>query len=485
MNHFTQLNKQYIGGEWKDGRGQKVLTDKNPYNGESIAEFRIANLQDIDEAYQAAARAKEEWDKVNSFTKRAILEQAIAYIEQHEKEITEIIIDELGGTRLKAAFEIGLVKDIIREAATFPLRMEGKILPSPVDGKENRLYRLPVGVVGVISPFNFPFYLSMKSVAPALGSGNGVVLKPHEDTPITGGTLIAKIFEEAGIPKGLLNVVVTEISEIGDTFVEHPIPRVISFTGSTQVGSRIGQLAAKHFKKAALELGGNSALIVLEDADIDYAVNAAVFSRFTHQGQVCMSANRVIVHHDVYDEFVTKYVNKVSALKCGNPREADTIIGPLINERQVQNLIATVEEGVREGATPLLRGDVHGNVVEPIVLADVTTDMAVAKRELFGPAVCIMKFSTEEEAIRIANDTPFGLSGAVHTANLERGAEFAKKVYTGMIHVNDGTINDEPLVAFGGEKNSGLGRLNGPWSLEEFTTLKWISIQHTPRQFPY
>lgn len=485
MNHFTQLNKQYIGGEWKDGRGQKVLTDKNPYNGESIAEFRIANLQDIDEAYQAAARAKEEWDKVNPFTKRAILEQAIAYIEQHEKEITEIIIDELGGTRLKAAFEIGLVKDIIREAATFPLRMEGKILPSPVDGKENRLYRLPVGVVGVISPFNFPFYLSMKSVAPALGSGNGVVLKPHEDTPITGGTLIAKIFEEAGIPKGLLNVVVTEISEIGDTFVEHPIPRVISFTGSTQVGSRIGQLAAKHFKKAALELGGNSALIVLEDADIDYAVNAAVFSRFTHQGQVCMSANRVIVHHDVYDEFVTKYVNKVSALKCGNPREADTIIGPLINERQVQNLIATVEEGVREGATPLLRGDVHGNVVEPIVLADVTTDMAVAKRELFGPAVCIMKFSTEEEAIRIANDTPFGLSGAVHTANLERGAEFAKKVYTGMIHVNDGTINDEPLVAFGGEKNSGLGRLNGPWSLEEFTTLKWISIQHTPRQFPY
>ncbi|ERI08837.1 aldehyde dehydrogenase family protein [Aneurinibacillus aneurinilyticus] len=485
MNHFAQLNKQYIGGEWKDGHGQNVLTDKNPYNGEIVAEFRIANLQDIDEAYQAAAHAKEEWDKVNPFTKRAVLERAIAYIEQHEKEITEIIMDELGGTRLKAAFEIGLVKDIIKEAATFPLRMEGKILPSPVDGKENRLYRLPVGVVGVISPFNFPFYLSMKSVAPALGAGNGVVLKPHEDTPITGGTLIAKIFEEAGIPKGLLNVVVTEISEIGDAFVEHPIPRVISFTGSTQVGSHIGQLAAKHFKKAALELGGNSALIVLEDADIDYAVNAAVFSRFTHQGQVCMSANRVIVHQDVYDEFVTKYVNKVSTLKCGNPREEDTIIGPLINKRQVQNLIATVEEGIREGATPILHGDVRGNVVEPIVLSDVTTDMAVAKRELFGPAVCIMKFSTEEEAIRMANDTPFGLSGAVHTANLERGAEFAKKVYTGMIHVNDGTINDEPLVAFGGEKNSGLGRLNGPWSLEEFTTLKWISIQHTPRQFPY
>jgi vanillin dehydrogenase len=203
MESFNQLNKQYIAGEWKDGRAQKVLVDKNPYNGEPVAEFRIANLQDIDEAYEAAARAKEEWDKVNPFKKRMILEQAITYIEQHENEITEIIIDELGGTRLKAAFEIGLVKDIIKEAATFPVRMDGKILPSPVDGKENRVYRLPVGVVGVISPFNFPFFLSMKSVASALGAGNGVVLKPHEDSPITGGTLIAKIFEEAGVPKGL------------------------------------------------------------------------------------------------------------------------------------------------------------------------------------------------------------------------------------------------------------------------------------------
>ncbi|MBH0330497.1 aldehyde dehydrogenase [Brevibacillus brevis] len=485
MSILQTLDKQYINGEWRDGLGAKTLQDINPYNGEVIAEFKMANLEDIDAAYKAAADAKKEWDEVNAYTKSRMLERAVRYIEEHEEEIIQIIIRELGGTRLKAFFEIGLVKDIIREAATFPVRMEGKILPSPVDGKENRLYRIPAGVVGVISPFNFPFYLSMKSVAPALGAGNGVVIKPHEHTPITGGTLIAKIFEEVGLPKGLINVVVTDIAEIGDGFVSHPIPRILSFTGSSQVGSHIAQVAAKHFKKAILELGGNSALIVLEDADLQYAVNAAVFSRFTHQGQICMSANRVLVHQDVYDKFLDLYVEKVSGLKVGDPNDPDTVIGPLINQRQVANLMATIDEAIREGAVPALKGEVKGNVVEPIVLTGVTTDMSIASKELFGPAVCIMSFASEEEAIRMANETPFGLSGAIHTSNLERGAQMAKRIETGMIHINDGTINDEPIVAFGGEKHSGLGRLNGQWSLEEFTTLKWISVQHKKRQFPY
>ncbi|MGG4456191.1 aldehyde dehydrogenase family protein [Brevibacillus porteri] len=485
MSILQMLDKQYINGEWRDGLGAKTLQDINPYNEEVIAEFKMANLEDIDAAYKAAANAKKEWDEVNAYTKSRMLARAVHYIEENEEEIIQIIIRELGGTRLKAFFEIGLVKDIIREAATFPVRMEGKILPSPVDGKENRLYRIPAGVVGVISPFNFPFYLSMKSVAPALGAGNGVVLKPHEHTPITGGTLIAKIFEEIGLPKGLINVIVTDIAEIGDGFVSHPIPRILSFTGSSQVGCHIAQVAAKHFKKAILELGGNSALIVLEDADLQYAVNAAVFSRFTHQGQICMSANRVLVHQDVYDKFLDLYVEKVSGLKVGDPNDPDTVIGPLINQRQVTNLMATIEEAIREGAVPALKGEVKGNIVEPIVLTGVTTDMSIAAKELFGPAVCIMSFASEEEAIRIANETPFGLSGAIHTRDLERGAQMAKRMETGMIHINDGTINDEPIVAFGGEKHSGLGRLNGQWSLEEFTTLKWISVQHKKRQFPY
>jgi vanillin dehydrogenase len=483
--NIESLGKQFIGGEWRDGRSSTVLNNINPYNDKIIAKFKLANVSDIDCAYHAAQQAKQEWDKVNPYKKRDILENAVKYIEEHEEEITSIIIDELGGTRLKAAFEIGLVRNIIKEAATFPLRMEGKILPSTIDDVENRLYRIPAGVVGVISPFNFPFFLSMKSVAPALGAGNGVVLKPHEDTPITGGTLIGKIFEEAGVPKGLINVVVTDIKEIGDTFVEHPIPRIISFTGSTQVGSYIGQLAVKNFKKPLLELGGNSAFIVLEDAHIEYAVNAATFSRFTHQGQICMSANRIIVQNSIYNEFLEKYAKKVSSLKVGDPRDPETIIGPVINDRQAHNLKAMIEKGIAEGAKPLVRGNVNGRMVEPTILADVTTNMSVAQEELFGPVVCVIPFETEEEAIQIANDTRFGLSGAIHTSNLERGVEMAKKVHTGMIHVNDLTINDEPIVAFGGEKQSGLGRLNGEWSLEEFTTLKWISVNYRQRTLPY
>src|SRR6266852_4255693 len=485
MNQFAQLNKQYIGGVWRDGKSQKVLTDNNPYNGNKIAEFKLGNLADLDEADRSAASAQKVWQEVNPFEKRAILEKAITWVEQHEAEITDLIIEELGGTGLKAFFEIGLVKNIIKEASTYPLRMKGEIIPSTVDGKENRLYRVPVGVVGVISPFNFPFFLSMRSVATALGAGNGVVLKPHDDTVITGGTLVAKVFEETGIPKGLLNVIVADIREIGDAFVEHPIPRIISFTGSEGVGRHIGAVAGKCLKKAVLELGGNSAFIVLPDADLELALNAAVFSRFTHQGQICMSANRILVHRSLYPQFLEKYVQLVSGLKVGDPRDPQTEIGPLMNKAQVETLTKQIQRGVEEGARPVLRGKVQGNVVSPTVFADVRPDMSIAQNEMFGPAVCVMPFDTPEEAVRIANDSAYGLSGAIHTRDVEYGAELAKQVDSGMIHVNDGTINDEPLVAFGGEKGSGIGRLNGKWALEEFTTLKWISVQHKQRHYPF
>ena len=481
----TAVSRQLIDGQWQDGSSGQVLVDRNPYDGSVIAEFPVATPEDIDAAYRAAARAKEEWDRVNPYAKRAVFENAVKYVESNFGSIMEIILDELGGTRLKAGFEIGLVLDMLKEAATFPLRMEGKILPSAVDERENFLYRLPVGVVGVISPFNFPFFLSMKSVAPALGAGNGVVIKPHEETPIMGGTMIGKIFEEAGLPSGLLNVVVTEIAAIGDAFVEHPIPRVISFTGSTAVGRHVAEVGARHFKKVLLELGGNSAFIVLEDADLEYAVDAAVFSRFTHQGQICMSANRVLVHQDVFEDFAELFVDKVKSLPVGNPRDDDTVLGPLITAKQAQNLNDVVDQAITDGARPILRGEVNGGLFDPVVLLDVTPDMDVAQRELFGPVVSLIPFKDDDEAVEIANNTQFGLSGAVHTRNLDRGLELAKRVQTGMIHVNDCTIHDEPNVAFGGEKQSGLGRLNGSWSLDEFTTMKWVSVNHGRRQFPY
>jgi aldehyde dehydrogenase (NAD+) len=439
----------------------------------------------LDEAYASAAAAQKVWVEINPFERRAILEKAIAYIEKVEPDITSIIIEELGGTRLKAFFEIGLVKNIIKEASTYPLRMKGEILPSVMDGKENRLYRVPVGVVGVISPFNFPFFLSMRSVATALGAGNGVVLKPHDDTAITGGTLVAKIFEEAGIPKGLLNVIVADIRDIGDAFVEHRIPRIISFTGSEKVGRHVGMVAGRCLKKAILELGGNSALIVMSDADLDNALNAAVFSRFTHQGQICMSANRILVHRSLYPQFLERYVKRVSALKVGDPRDPQTDLGPLMNKTQAETLSKQIQKGIAEGARPVLQGTVKGNLASPTIFADVRPNMSVAQDEMFGPVVCVMSFDTPGEALRIANDSAFGLSGAVHTKDVEYGAELAKQIDSGMVHVNGGTIDDEPLVAFGGEKASGIGRLNGKWALEEFTTLKWVSVQHKPRHYPF
>jgi aldehyde dehydrogenase (NAD+) len=267
--------------------------------------------------------------------------------------------------------------------------------------------------------------------------------------------------------------------------VEHPIPRVISFTGSEKVGRHIGMVAGRALKKSILELGGNSAIIVLADADMANALNAAVFSRFTHQGQICMCANRVLVHRSLYPEFLEKYVKRVAALKVGDPNDQQTDLGPLMNKTQADTLSRQIQKGVAEGARVALEGKINGNLASPTIFSDVKPTMSIAQDEMFGPAVCVMPFETTEEAIRIANDSAFGLSGAIHTKDVEYGAELAKQIDSGMVHVNGGTIDDEPLVAFGGEKASGVGRLNGRWALEEFTTLKWVSVLHKPRHYPF
>ncbi|MGP4011698.1 aldehyde dehydrogenase family protein [Streptomyces sp. 4N124] len=484
-SYFTDLAQQYIDGEWRPGTGSWDIIDFNPYDGEKLASITIATVDEVDDAYQAAARAQKQWAATNPYARRAVFEKALRVIEEREQEITEVIIAELGGTHLKAGFELHLAKEFLREAIHLALRPEGKIIPSPVDGKENRVYRVPVGVVGVISPFNFPFLLSLKSVAPALALGNAVVLKPHQNTPICGGSLVAKILEESGLPAGLLNVVITDIAEIGDAFIEHPIPKVISFTGSDKVGRHVATVCAANFKRSVLELGGNSALVVLDDADIDYAVDAAVFSRYVHQGQVCMAANRVLVDRSVADEFTEKFVAKVRTLKVGDPSDPQTVIGPVINSSQADVLSATVEQAIAEGATALVHGTTTDNLVEPSVLTGLPADSALLKQEVFGPVAFLATFDGEAEAVRLVNDTPYGLSGAVHTGNIERGVNFAKQIDTGMFHVNDGTVHDEPIVPFGGEKNSGLGRLNGETMLDSFTTMKWISVQHGRSGFPF
>ncbi|MEU2246850.1 aldehyde dehydrogenase family protein [Streptomyces sp. NPDC019224] len=485
MSFFRELSGQYIDGEWRTGTGSWDIIDFNPYNGEKLAAITVATAAEVDLAYRAAERAQGEWATAGPHRRRDVLERALRVTERLAGEITETIIDELGGTRSKAEYELGLTREFLREAARQALTPEGRILPSAADGRENLLYRLPVGVVGVISPFNFPLLVTMKSVAPALALGNAVVVKANQNSPVVGGGLIAKIFEDAGLPAGLLNVVVTDVAEIGDAFIEHPVPQVISFAGSDRVGRHVAATAGALFKRTVLELSGNSALVVLEDADIDYAVDAAVFSRFVYQGQVCMAANRILVDRPVAAEFTEKFCARVAALKTGDPREPDTCIGPVINTFHAESLAALVDQAIAEGARAPVRGRVRGNLVEPTVLTGLPDDSPLLRQEIFGPVALLVPFDGEDDAVRIVNDSPYGLSGAVHTADTGRGVRFARRIRSGMFHVNDSTVHDDPGIAFGGEKDSGLGRMNGDAAVDAFTTQKWISVQHGRGVFPF
>ncbi|MBD8499002.1 aldehyde dehydrogenase family protein [Paenibacillus arenosi] len=485
MNTYNNWNLQYIGGEWREGNSTTIYENKNPYNDEIVSTIKLASKDDVQEAYAAAQKAQPSWESINAFQKAEVFEKAVAIMKARREEICELLIKETGSTYAKASVELDFCISITREAASFPLQMGAEMVPSLIPGKENRVDRRPVGVVGVISPFNFPMYLSMRSVAPALAAGNSVVLKPDEQTCISGGLLLAKIFEEAGLPKGLLHVVIASISEIEDSFTENPIPRVISFTGSTPAGIHIAQICARTMKKAALELGGNNPLLVLEDADIERAVRSAIYGKFFHNGQICMAINRILVHERIYQTFVDNFVEAAKKIKVGDPRDHSNMIGPLINRKSVERIMATIAKAKEEGAQVVLEGHVDGNVMSPFILTSNTNNVATAQHEMFGPVVTIIPFKTEQEGIAIANDSPYGLSAAVHAGSIEKGVQVAKQIVSGMVHVNDQSVNDEPLIAFGGEKMSGLGRFGGKWSLEEFTTLQWISTQNEPREYPF
>ncbi|WP_164474937.1 aldehyde dehydrogenase family protein [Indiicoccus explosivorum] len=484
INKYTDLNKQFVGGQWRTGTGESGIEVLNPYTQQKVTSIQAASQKDIDEAYETAKAAQKEWAEVNAFEKSRIMEKAVRIMEERREELIQVLIEDAGSTRIKANVEVDFTLAITRHSASFPMRMEGTMPPSIIPGKENHVYRKPLGVVGVIGPFNFPMYLAMRSVAPAIATGNAVVLKPDSQTPLSGGTLLGKIFEEAGVPAGIMNVVVPKISEVGDGFVEHPVPRMISFTGSTGVGRHIGEITGRMIKKTVLELGGNNPLVVLDDADIPLAIQGAAFGKFMHSGQICMAVNRIIVHKDVYDEFTKGFIELAKGLKSGDPEKEDTLIGPLINQDSVQRILGEVEKAKEEGAEVLLEGKVDGNVMTPFVLKG-TNEVSTAKHEMFGPVVTIIPVDSEEEALRVANDTEYGLSGAVHAGTDSKAMAFAKKMETGMVHINDQSVNDEPLVAFGGEKSSGIGRFGGDWSLDEFTTFQWISVQNTSREYPF
>ncbi len=480
---YTGFDSMPIAGRWRKGRSQKQIEDVDPYRGDILVSITGASADDVDEAYRKAAEAQRGWAAALPQTRRAVLLRVAEILIERKGEITELLMRETGGTRAKAEVEWSLAYDGTLEASTYPFRIKGEILPTSIPGKEGRVYRRPVGVVGVVSPWDFSLQLTNRSVAPALAAGNAVVLKPASTTPITGGLLFAKIYEEAGLPPGVLSVVVGGGSEIGDAFVEHPVPRVITFTGSTEVGRHIGMLCGKHLKRAALELGGNTPFIVLADADLDRAVNAAVFGKFLNSGQICMAINRIIVDTTIHDDFLEQFTERVKTLKWGDPTQDDTDMGPLIEKKQFDTIRGLVDATVKAGARVVLDGPSQGLVMHPVILADVTNDMPAAKNEIFGPVALIIKADGEEEAIRLANDTEYGLTSALCTRDLEKGVAIAKRIEAGMTHVNDIPINDEANSPFGGEKQSGIGRFGGEWALREFTTEHWMTIQHTPRQY--
>ncbi|WP_214793572.1 MULTISPECIES: aldehyde dehydrogenase family protein [unclassified Exiguobacterium] len=478
----TDFTKMYIDGQWVEGSSDKSIDNTNPFTDETLFSIRSADESDLDKAYAVAKEAQTEWATMLPQNRRALIEKFAEVTLQHKDDIIDWLVKESGSTRIKAEGEFLASMAIIKEAATFPFRMDGLIKPSIVPNKENRVYRKPLGVIGVISPWNFPFHLAVRSIVSALSTGNTVVVKPATATPVTGGLLFASLFEEAGLPKGVLNIVVGRGSEIGDAIVEHPVPKLISFTGSTEVGKGIAEKAGRLLKKTALELGGNNVFVVLDDADIDRAVESAVYSKFYHQGQICMSTNRILVAESIHDEFLKKFVEGVRALKFGNPNESDTQVGPLIDHDQVDRILDQIKQTVDAGATLQVGGNADGNVLEPTVVSGVTNDMPLAKNEIFGPVAVILSFKDDAEALKLSNELPYGLSGAVH-GSIYRATEFARQVETGMIHVNDQSVNDEPHLPFGGEKDSGLGRFNGEWVLEEFTTLQWVSVMHERRKY--
>jgi aldehyde dehydrogenase (NAD+) len=477
---------QFIGGEWRDGGAAQHLSDTDPYTGKEILSLVLANAHDLDKAFLSAEIAQRTWAKTLPRERSEIMARASSIIEARREEIISWLVRESGSTRIKAQVEWQFTRDVTSQAASYPYRVEGSILQIDIPGKESRSYRRPLGVVGVISPWNFPMYLSQRTIAPALAVGNAVVVKPAPDTPVTGGLLMGKIFEEAGLPAGLFNVINGDLSEVGDAFTLHRIPKFISFTGSTKVGKHIGVLAMTgSLKRVALELGGNAPQVVLEDADVDLAVRAAVVGRFLHQGQVCMSTNRLIVHSSIYSEFVEKFVEHVRGLKIGDPNKADTVIGPVINKKQLNSLLAQVEGARSRGIKQLLGGAPNGLVLSPQVFSEVNNDDSLAQTEQFGPVIPIIRAKDEKDALRLANDTPYGLSSSVFTQDERRGLAFALQIEAGMTHINDHSVNDAPTSPFGGEKESGLGRFGAEWIINELTTSHWITTQREGLTYPF
>jgi benzaldehyde dehydrogenase (NAD) len=384
-----------------------------------------------------------------------------------------------------AGFALHVAEQECYEASALPSRAYGELLPSE-QPRLSMARRVPAGVVGVVSPFNVPIILGIRSVAPALALGNAVILKPDPRTSVTGGVTIARVFEEAGLPPGVLQMLPGGV-DVGEALITHPLVRVISFTGSTNAGRRVGELAGKHLKRVHLELGGNSAMIVLDDADVDQAVSLAAFGTFFHQGEICMTTGRHLVHERLYGDFVERLAAKASNLPVGDPATEQVALGPLIDERQRDKVHGLVTASVDAGATVAAGGSYDQLFYKPTVLADVPTTAPAFVEEVFGPVAPVVKFADAEEAVRIAAATDYGLSLGIVTRDVMKGLALADRLPTGIVHINDQTVSDEANIPFGGVGASGTGsRFGGaPANVDAFTETRWVTVRSEPPEYPF
>jgi len=457
----------------------------DPSSGDLLGVTGVANGEDVAAAARAAKEAQKKWAAVPFSERAAILRTAAEKLREREAEFADWNVRECGAIRPKGLWEAGITYEQMHQAASLAFLPNGTLFPSTVPGRLNFAQRVPVGVVGVIAPWNFPLFLAMRSVAPALLLGNAVILKPDLQTAVTGGALIAEIFAAAGIPEGVLHVLPGG-AEAGDALVMHPEVNMISFTGSTAVGRMIGEKCGRMLKKVALELGGNNVHIVLPDADLTGAASCAAWGTFLHQGQVCMAAGRHLVHRDVAQKYAQELAARAKNLAVGDPKTDQVHLGPLINDKQVARVHALVESAQNQGAQVLAGGTHQGRFYQPTVLTNVKPEMDVFKSEIFGPVAPLTVFDSIDEAVELANSSEYGLAASIHTNAIATALDIAKRLKTGMVHINDQPINCEPHVPFGGMGASGsAGRFGGLASIEEFTQSQWISMVEKPTTYPF
>jgi vanillin dehydrogenase len=475
----------YIAGGWS--AASRTFADTNPADGSVWAQVPDAGVAETRAAIEAANTAFPAWSALPFNTRAHHMLKVAEIFEKRKMEIVDALAAEGGGWFGKGMFETGYVPEIFHAAAAANYAATGEVLPSEY-GKVSMAVRRPMGVVTVISPWNFPVLLTARGLAFPIAAGNTVVLKPSEETPYCGGLLFAEVFEEAGIPEGVLNVVTCSrerVQEVGDELIENPYVKGISFTGSTAVGRQIAAKAGAHLKKCCVELGGKDSLIVCEDADMERATQAANFGSFMHQGQICMSVEKVLVHEKIFDEFLAKFAERAARLTVGDPTaDKGNIIGPLINDKQTAKVREQLEDAIAKGAKVVLGGKIDGRFVEPTILTGVKPGMKLYEEETFGPVVPVIAFRSDDEAVSIANDTVYGLSAGIMTRDESRGLAIAGRLDTGNCHINCSSVNDEPHVPFGGLKASGVGKHGGRWSMETFTETRWITLDRGGRPFP-